>query len=231
MKSLRVWEWLSLAFGISLLVDRLLVRVLLSVVVVVARKLHPSSMILHSLVCFLLSNGAGFVLAQWLIVPGSAVRWELFSLLLLWNAFYRTLVGYLAPGNFTIAESSVLTSFLAVCFLDAYLWTFHRPSAKQPLTMEGHRTWMVYHLLQAMILGMLLIGLLHYPLLQYIRRVELHARQQEKPRKRSPRRTMVLSALFYCSVLAFVFLVIRPWVIQVVGVHGVPDKVVDPFEW
>ena len=127
----------------------------------------------------------------------------------------------LAPGNFSLAEGFCLVQGTVLLFADAYARHLSLSHSGTPITkwsdIDLATAWRVYLLLQAMIIGMLLIGLLNYPLLRLVR----FYRFQSAWTYRS------LSVLFYAS-MAYWVLQAREWFMFM----ATGDQTMqDPFLW
>lgn len=221
----------AFGFGLSLVVDAVMNGALGRA----TRTLSHCARRLLGIACVIVSIGIAQTLVDISIGRSHGSDLSFGSVLLVWNVVYRVAVTRVVPGNFSLGESGLVFSLVALLTDDMLRWTVrvYRDANDSALVTTQHAVdrWMVYHLTQALLLGMLLIGLVTMPVLQLHRKRVLTGLV--------PKRTWfgIASGLthwtswtFYGGLAAVVLLVIRPWMLLVMH-HVAADSVPDPFLW
>lgn len=194
---------LAVAFGSSIYLDFTLLRRLKS----------------HSLT-FLVTAAMASLTANWMYSGNLSWNLKIFACITFLHLLLRTIL-LMAPRNFTLGESCIITQIVGIWTLDAVARTFSEVGYISLVAVKeadaAVQTTMVYYLCQALILGMLVIGGLLYPLMRAVRHSSYSFMRKG------------LSIIVYLLMSIIVWFGLRPWVTFMVRRHH--HLTINPFLW
>lgn len=229
---IRFWIHLSLGFGFGLSLDMFLtpkITTRLRRRIALLKTSQSSRQILHLALCIFFTF-AGSYFASWSYHHHDHFQWnwKMFLCLAGMNTVLRLCL-LLAPQNFTLAESCIFSQALSLWTLDAIARTLYDGgttiSSSNTEDKDTFDSTMIYFLLQALIIGPFLIGIISYPFLRYYRDIfALSPWNNHRAR-------VLLSCTFHGYFAYCVYFRIRPWVMLLSSKYHHHEANVEPFLW